>query len=453
MFDSSEKVHIVGVGGSGMSALATILLQRNISVSGSDLRDSVTLDRLRAEGAEIYLGHKAEHVDGATIVAYSSAIAKNNPEILYGVSKGLRVLSRAELLSEVVSDQSAVLVGGTHGKTTTTSMLSLILLNAEFDPSYLVGGELNEVGTSGRSGGGRYFVVEADESDGTFLRITPHLSVLTNVEVDHLEHFGSIERLHSDFRSFVEASETPAVVCVDDEGVRKVTEGLSVLSYGTSNDAHLRIRNLALAPHLTTFELFVGTKRLGQIDLSVPGVHNALNATAAVGAAMQLGVEFESAARSLSRYLGVARRFQLKRVRDGVRYVDDYAHLPTEITATLQSARQVSPKRVVAVFQPHRFSRTKILGRELGEALGAADLVVVTEVYGAGEDPIPGVSAESVFEGARSVLGEKVTYEPRRSELARTVKALLQPGDLCLSLGAGDISLLESEISALEGSI
>ncbi len=450
LFDGSDKVHIVGIGGSGMSALATILLQRKIPVSGSDLRDSVVLDRLRAGGATVYIGHRSEQVGDASVVAYSSAIAKTNPEILFAKEHGLKVLSRAELLKVVVSQQKAILIGGTHGKTTTTSMVSLILLNAEVDPSYLVGGELNEVGASGRSGGGEYFVVEADESDGTFLTLRPYLSVLTNVEVDHLEHFGSVERLRDDFRSFVTASTLPAVVCVDDEGARSISDGVSRLTYGTRDDSDLRIRNLALAPHITTFELFLRGRRLGQIDLPVPGVHNALNATAAIAVSVALGIDFDLAAQSLSRYLGVARRFQLKRVTDGVRFVDDYAHLPTEIRATLQSARQVSPNRVVAVFQPHRYSRTKLLGVELGEALGAADIAVVTGIYGAGEDPIPGVSAESVFEGARAILGDRAIFVPRRSELAKTVKKLLAPGDLCLSLGAGDVSLLESEIALVE---
>lgn len=447
---ADDHIHIVGIGGSGMSALATILLQRSYQVSGSDLRDSNTLTRLRAEGATVYVGHEASHIGDSNVVAYSSAVAKSNPEIVEAQRRSVKVVSRAELLEALVHGHKAVLVGGTHGKTTTTSMISLALLSADIDPSYVVGGELNEIGASARSGEGEYFVVEADESDGTFLALDPYLCVLTNVEPDHLDHFGNVDNLMAEFRRFLVSSKRRPIVCIDDKGARKVSEGLDVLYYGTSDDAELRIRNLALAPHLTTFEVFQGTNRLGQVDLPVPGIHNARNATAAVAAGITMGVEFSAIALSLSRYLGVARRFQLKRTEGGVRFFDDYAHLPAEIAATLQSARQMSPSRVVAVFQPHRYSRTRDQAKELGYALGAADLAVVTEIYGAGELPIPGVSARQVFEAARELLGDRVIYEPHRADVAKTVAGLLTSGDLCISMGAGDIATLENEIALTE---
>lgn len=432
-----------------MSGLATLLLDSGIKVSGSDLKASAVLERLRALGARIEVGHNAQYLGAATVVAYSSAISPSNPELVKAQELGLKILSRADLLVSLAEGSDVVAVAGTHGKTTTTSMAALGLSAAGLDPAYIIGGELNEAGSSARWGSSGIFVIEADESDGTFLRLRPKVGVVTNIEADHLEHYGSIDALKAAFKDFLVSSALPPVVCVDDAGVREVVGEMEVASYGTSDDAVYQIRNLALAPHLTTFELFRSSRRLGQVDLPIPGIHNARNATAALVAALSLGAEFGAVAESLRRFVGVLRRFQHKKSIRGVDFVDDYAHLPAEIRATLQSARQISPRRVVAVFQPHRYSRTKELHRELGEALAGADVVVVTEVYPAGEEAIPGVSGELVYQGALGIRGDGVTYEPHRSDLARMVADILRPGDLCVSMGAGDITLLESEIAEL----
>lgn len=444
-----SKIHIIGFGGSGMSALGTLLLEGGYRVSGSDLKDSAVLDRLRALGATVMIGHDASHVVGADLVAYSTAIRPGNSELSEARRLGLPTLNRADLLLEVIGDERVVAISGTHGKTTTTSMTALAFNAAGLDPSYLIGGELNEAGTSARRGSGGLFVVEADESDGTFLRLKTTLGVLTNVETDHLDYYGTVDALQGAFRRFLAGSEIPPVVCFDDPGARLAAEGVAVSSYGTSDDARFRIRNLALSPTLTTFELFDRSKRLGEVHLPVPGIHNVRNATAAIAAAVAVDAPFERAADALSRFVGVVRRFQHRRVLRGVRFIDDYAHLPTEIAASIAAARQLVPNRVVVAFQPHRYSRTRELHRELGRALGGADLAVVTSIYAAGEDPIPGVSGSLVAEGAREILGDRVVYVGHRAELAEVVALQLHPGDLCITMGAGDITLLEAEISEI----
>lgn len=443
-------VHVVGIGGSGMSGLATLLLERGERVSGSDLKASHVLDRLRALGAEIWIGHSAEHLgEDVTALAYSTAIARSNPEVLQARERGIPVISRADLLVELARGRRVVGVAGTHGKTTTTSMLALSLARVGADPAYLIGGELNEVGSAARWGEG-VFVVEADESDGTFLALEPELAIVTNVEADHLDYYGSFDAILDAFRRYISSSVLAPVVCIDDAGAAAIIDGVDeIASYGTSDLARYRMRNLAISPHLTTFELFEGTHRLGQVDLPIPGIHNARNATAAIVAGLSLGEEFEGLALALSRFVGVQRRFQYKRQLDGVTFVDDYAHLPTEIRATIQSARQVAPSRLVVVFQPHRYTRTRDQATALGEALSSADVVIVTEVYAAGEDPILGVSGQSVFDSAKVSGHAEVIYEPHRSALAGTVKGVIRAGDLCISMGAGDITLLDSEIAEL----
>jgi UDP-N-acetylmuramate--alanine ligase len=439
-------VHIIGIGGSGMSALATVLLDRGAVVSGSDLKDSSVLDRLRARGAAIAIGHDDRAVEGADVVAYSSAIGSRNVEVLGAQARGLTLWTRADLLVALTEGERVAAVAGTHGKTTTTSMLALALAASGLDPSFVVGGELNEAGSSARAGESGIFVVEADESDGTFLRLTPEVAVVTNVEPDHLDYFGDLEALKAAFRRFGMSARRSAVVCFDDDGAREVFQGLEVLSYGLSDEARFRIRNLSLAPHMTSFELFDGRERLGQVDLPIPGIHNVRNATAALIAGMEVGASLEQMALSLSRFVGVQRRFQYKRRLGDITVVDDYAHLPTEIRATLQAARQVSSGRVLVVFQPHRYSRTAQLATELGEALEGADCIVVANVYGAGEDPVPGISGALVADAARVRRGDAVTYVEHRAELAVAVRALLQPGDLVLSMGAGDVTLLDQEL-------
>ncbi|ACU54175.1 UDP-N-acetylmuramate/alanine ligase [Acidimicrobium ferrooxidans DSM 10331] len=445
-----RRVHLVGIGGAGMSALASVLVGRGFVVSGSDLKRGPLVERLEAIGVEVHLGHDARWIDGADVVAASTAIPSSNVELAAARARGVPVLSRAELLAALTAGKQVVAVSGTHGKTTTTAMIAQALQAADLAPSWVIGAELNEAGASGHAGIGSLFVVEADESDATFLAVDRHLAVATNLEPDHLDHYGSFDALVASFEAFVGGSALAPVICVDDPRLAALApEG--ALTYGVAEAARLQIRNPVLTPTHSAFECFLDHRRLGSIELGVLGMHNVRNGAAAVAAALSVGAPFDAVALALRRYVGVARRFQFKRELRGARIIDDYAHLPGEITATLQAARQLGSGRIVVVFQPHRYSRTKLLGVELGRALGDADEVVVTDVYAAGEEPIPGVSGEVVWRAAAERLGERAHWVADRGALAAFVASVVRPGDVVLTMGAGDVTMVDSELEDLLG--
>ncbi|MCL5973332.1 UDP-N-acetylmuramate--L-alanine ligase [Ferrimicrobium sp.] len=446
LVDHVHQVHIVGIGGAGMSALASLLLESGRRVTGSDLKESAVLERLRLLGAQVYIGHAPSYVEGADLVAYSSAIAGTNVELVAARAAGIPTATRAQLLVALTEGRQLIAVSGTHGKTTTTSMIGLSLAQAGYSPSYVIGAELNEAGASGHFGTSNVMVVEADESDGTFLELDPSIAVITNVEPDHLDYYGDFDHLRQAFGLFARRSHLPPVLCIEDPFLATIAQEIECRSYGFSEAAVYQIKNVSMSSMSTAFELFEHKRRLGSVELSVLGLHNILNATAAIAAAASVGVALEEIAPSLSRYLGVARRFQHRRVLDSVRIIDDYAHLPSELVSTIAAARQLGARRVVAVFQPHRYSRTHSIARELGEALAGADVAVVTDVYAAGEDPIPGVSGALVYEAAREILGDRAHYCASRHELASVVRGLLEPDDVCLTLGAGDITMLDTEL-------
>jgi UDP-N-acetylmuramate--alanine ligase len=443
---ASSRVHLVGIGGSGMSALAQILLERGYPVSGSDLRGGRTCAVLEAMGAVVHLGHDAAHVDGAGTVAVSTAIPASNPEVVRATELGMPVLRRAELLAALMTGYRQVLVAGTHGKTTTTSMLTVGLQAAGLDPSFAIGGALHEAGTSAHHGSGDLFVAEADESDRSFLVYSPDCAVVTNVELDHPDHFASLDEVHAAFAGFLECRtpDAPAIVCADDVGSLRLGEQAAgpVLTYGTADGTDLRISDRERSSAGTRFRLHDRGEDLGWFEVAVLGTHNVLNATAAVAAGLWAGAHLDSLRAGLARFGGAQRRFQRLGEAAGVTVIDDYAHHPTELVATLDAARQARfPGKVVAVFQPHRYSRTAMLGAELGRALAGADTVIVTDVYGAGEDPVPGVTGGLVADAARTQNGEvHLAHSP--GELLDLLSDLAEPGDVVLTLGAGDITEL-----------
>lgn len=432
-----ERVHLVGIGGAGMSAIARILAQRGHVVSGSDLHEGRAVTALRALGVRIGVGHDPAHVGDADVVVISTAVPETNPEVVAARSEGIAVVARADLLADILADDRAVLVAGTHGKTTTTSMVVVALHAAGIDPTFAIGGELNEAGTNAHAGSDRVAVAEADESDRSFLAYEPDIAIVTNVELDHPEVYGDLEDVLDAFVAFL-ARRRPgghAVVCIDDPGARVLLGRIEgpVTTYGTAADADVRI----VERDGTTQVHVAGTSH--PIDLAVPGDHNLLNAAAAVATAHLLGAPIEAALEGLSRFRGAARRFQHLGEVDGVRVVDDYAHHPTELRATLAAARTLEPGRVICVVQPHRYSRTATLGEELGRAAAGADLVVVTEVYGAGEDPVPGVNGLLVARAAEAA-GARVRHEPHLASVADALADEVRPGDLVLVTGAGDVS-------------
>lgn len=442
-----RRVHVVGVGGAGMSAIAEVLAGMGHIVSGSDLKPSANLDRLRALGLDVHVGHLADHVGDVDAVAISTAVPANNTEVLAARRRGIRVLRRAEVLSAIVATRRTVAVAGTHGKTTTASMLALVLARAGLHPSFIIGGEVNEIGTGAAWDSGEWFVVEADESDGTFLELTPEVAVLTNVEPDHLEHYGSLDALVAAFDRFLAAAGGPRVVSADDPTATPLGRARGAITYGLAGDADYRMVGLELARTGSRFVLEHAGTALGELRLPVPGRHNAQNAAAAVVTAILLGVPLGLAADAVARYGGVARRFQFRGEHDGVTYIDDYAHLPGEVRAALAAARDGRWRRIVCVFQPHRYSRIAELWRDFGPAFDDADLLVVTDVYGAGEPPRPGVSGKLIVNAVvEHDPSASVAWLPRRSDVLTYLRRRLRPGDVCLTLGAGDLTSIPDEL-------
>jgi UDP-N-acetylmuramate--alanine ligase len=448
--DSLGRVHLMGVGGAGMSGIARLLLARGLSVSGCDAKDSPVLDPLRSLGIHVDVGHDPAHVDGADTVVVSSAIRVTNPELLAARERGRLVLLRGAALASLMADRHGLAVAGTHGKTTTTSMLTVAIQAAGRDPSYAIGGDLDLPGSNAHHGSGEFFVAEADESDRSFLLLSPRGAIVTNVEVDHLDNYGEPAAVHRAFAEFVERVEPGGQLLLgaDDPGSRALLavgrdRGLRVSTFGLAADADLRIADLALHQAGSTFDLVVAGERLGQVSLRVPAPFNAVNAAGALGLGLAVGLPFDDLVRGLAGFAGARRRFELKGTEAGVRVYDDYAHHPTEVaTGALAAARGVVGEgRVIAVFQPHLFTRTRAFAAEFGRALAAADLVVVMDVYPAREDPIPGVTGEIVA-AAVPLPPDRVRFEPDAAAVPDLVAGLARPGDVVVTIGAGDVTAI-----------
>ena len=440
-------VHVVGVGGAGMRAIATVLASMGHTVTGSDLKESPGLERLRSLGVTVVVGHRAENVGPADVLTYSTAVPPANPEIVAARQRGIPVLRRADMLAAIAATRRTVAVAGTHDKTTTSSMLALVLGQAGLRPSFIVGGELNEIGTGAVWDEGEWLVVEADESDGTFLELPAEAAVVTSVEPDHLEHYGTFDAVVAAFDRFLAGTTGPRVVCADDPEAHRLARSRGATTYGTSEDADYRMVDVRRGRSGVRFVLQHGGTPLGEVALPVPGLHNARNAAAAVVAGVLVGAAFEAGVRALARYGGVARRFQFRGERDGVTFVDEYAHLPTEVRAALAAARDGGWRRVVAVFQPHRFTRTAALWADFADAFADADVVVVTDVYPAGERPRPGVSGKLVVNAVLDAHPTTpVAYLPNRQDWAPYLSRILRPGDVCVTMGAGDLTVLADEV-------
>ncbi|MBB4915844.1 UDP-N-acetylmuramate--L-alanine ligase [Streptosporangium saharense] len=441
------RVHFIGIGGAGMSGIARILLKRGVPVSGSDSRGSELVNELRELGGRIHIGHAASHIKNVDTVVVSTAIRDSNPELGEALRQGLRVIPRAAALASVMAGRTGIAVAGTHGKTTTTSMLTVALQKCGADPSYCVGGQLVTTGLGADEGAGGVFVAEADESDGSFLMLAPDIAVVTNVEPDHLDNYGDPRAVYDSFARFAERIGQTLIACADDPGSAALipiarARGLKVTTYGEAEGADLRITEI-VPDGLGVCFTVVGH---GEVRLSVPGRHNALNAAAAVAVAAELGVSFDEIRDGLAAFTGAKRRFEAKGEAGGVAVFDSYAHHPTELAADLRAARDVVASfsgsgRVIAVFQPHLYSRTRFFADEFGVALGLADEAVVLDVYGAREDPEPGVSGAMVADRV-PLPGERVVYAPQRESVPALVAGRARPGDIVLTMGAGDVTEL-----------
>ena len=448
---TSQRLHVVGVGGPGMSAIAIVLAEMGHDVSGSDIRERPVLDRLRADGVAVAVGHSRALVHGCDAVTYSTAVPPNNVELDQATRDDIPVLRRAGMLASICAQARSLAVAGTHGKTTTSSMLMLILAEAGLRPSFVIGGDVTDMGTGGQWTGGEWFVVEADESDGTHLELPLHGAILTNVEVDHLDHYGSIEAIEASFDQFLRQVTGPTVVCADDPVCRRLATEHGSITYGLHEDADVRAVDLQPSHGSYTFVVERGGDRLGEVALPLRGVHNVQNATGAVALAMAVGVGFDHCVRALARFGGVARRFDIRARDGGATFVDDYGHLPSEIDAVLAAARDSGDgwRRVVVVFQPNRYNRMATMSPEYRDAFRQADLVVLTDIYSSGTTPIPGVTGKLVVNAVLDAHPDaRVVWLPRRTDLVDYLARTVRDGDVCISMGCGDIATLPEEVVA-----
>ena len=456
-----HHVHFVGIGGIGMSAIARVLLGLGITVSGSDLKMNGTLEKLRSLGATVTLGHASENIKGADAVVISSAIPPDNPEVIAAQRAGISVMQRAEMLAEIMADKRSIAVSGTHGKTTTTSMVASVLDAGGLAPTVLIGGEVNDLGANARLGAGDIVVAEADESDASFLRLQPTCAVVTNIENDHLGYYRDVEHLIETFSAFIErvpadgcivaSADCPAV----GELLRRFHQSPSLLgdptiiTIGFDATSDLRAVNVELADFGSSFVPHAGRNALGEIALRVPGRINISNALSAIAVGLRFGVTFDAIARALARFRGVARRFQVLYDSQSLLVVDDYAHHPTAVQETIAAARAYWPGRIVVAFQPHRYSRTAYLMRDFARALMRADEIVVADIYPAGELPLPGVRAESIVAFIHDLDAEKrATHLPKPADILAYLQRTIKSGDLILTLGAGDIGGVAHELAA-----
>jgi UDP-N-acetylmuramate--alanine ligase len=439
-----RTVHLIGIGGAGMRNLARLFLARGVDVSGSDLKDSDGLRELAAEGARVRIGHDADALGDPDAVVISSAIAEGNPELAAARARGLAVWARQQAIAAFAADRRSIAVAGTTGKTTTTSMIATVLEQAGLDPTYLIGGDLNESGSGARAGEGDLFLFEADESDGSFLLTDPAIGVVTNVEVDHVDFYpGGEDELRMAFAEFC-ARSGQVVACTDDEGAGEALRlaGVQATGYGVGKDADVRLVVESPGPGGAHGTLVIEGVTV-PLSLRVDGSHNLLDAAAAIAVGRLVGVPAADAAHALSSFGGIRRRFEHRGSTRGAEFYDDYAHVPTELAVTLGVARARGPRRLVAVFQPHRYSRTQALWRELGASLIEADLIVVTDVYGANQTPIPGVTGALVVDGVRRAGPEReVVYAPHGEDAISFLTREVHEGDLVITLGCGDVWML-----------
>jgi UDP-N-acetylmuramate--alanine ligase len=450
MFKRFKHVHFVGIGGIGMSGIAEVLLNLGYKVTGSDLRTTPITDRLERRGATIYPQHAAENIRGAHVVVTSSAVHPDNPEILEANRHKIPVIARAEMLAELARLKYSIAVAGTHGKTTTTSMVATILDRAGLDPTVVVGGLLNTIGSNARLGKGDFIVLEADESDRSFLLLSPTIAVVTNIEADHLDNYRDIEDIQSAFLSFI--NKVPfygsAILCVDDPVVQSLIPQVKrrIVTYGTAVTADVCITDLRLDGLVSNFKLRFNGGHTQEFQLNVPGMHNVLNAAAAFAAARDMGVEPGVIAAALETFKGVDRRFQIKS-RGGISVIDDYAHHPTEIRATLSAAKSGNFQRIFAVFQPHRFTRTFHLFDDFARAFNLADVVLILDIYPAGETPIEGITTPALIEKIKSFGHKSAHYAPNFEMIESYVDSNVQPGDAIVVMGAGSVTKLADSLS------
>lgn len=435
------RIHFIGIGGAGMSALATICIAKGDEVSGSDISENEAINRLRSMGAKIYKNHSSQNISGAELVVYSSAIHQDNPELMAAKQQGIPILKRGELLAKLMEEKKGIVVAGTHGKTTTSSLISIMLERNHLDPTFIIGGEVNDIGGNAKLGRGEFFVAETDESDGSFLFLKPWIAVITNIDSDHLDFYGSMEGLVKAFVEFFNRvrEDGHIVVCYDDPRLREMKFPRSIISYGLSKNAELWANNICVSPCGSSCRVYHGDEELFDLNLKLTGKENVSNALAAIAVGIILGLNPEGIKRSLEDFRGVHRRLERIGAFNDVLIFDDYAHHPTEISVTLRTLREAYPqRRLLCIFQPHRFTRTKILHKELAKSLTEADILFLTDIYPAGEKPIENVSSKLILDDLTD-LGKEVIYIEDLEAIPDYVLKIIEPGDIVITIGAGNI--------------
>ncbi len=443
MFRKIQKLHFIGIGGIGMSGIAELLLNLGYEVSGSDLKRSPATNRLKALGGRIHIGHRTENIRGANVVIISSAVRPDNIEVIEAKKQQIPVIPRAEMLAELMRLKYSVAVAGSHGKTTATSMIATVLVEGGLDPTAVIGGRLNAFGSNAKLGKGDFLVAEADESDGSFLKLSPTIAIVTNIDREHLDHYANLKEIQEAFTLFV--NKVPfygaAVLCIDDPGVQTLIPTITrrIATYGISNSADLVASDIQFIDFGSSCRIQYKGKSLGILRLGIPGEHGILNALAAVAVGIELEIPFGKIAAALASFQNADRRFQIKGMKRNILVVDDYGHHPTEIIATLSAARHACGRRIVAVFQPHRYTRIRALAEDFSRSFHHADILLVLPIYAAGEESIPGVTAERLADQIKKLGHRDVHYAANFSGARKILDDVLQDGDLLLTLGAGDV--------------
>jgi UDP-N-acetylmuramate--alanine ligase len=438
-----RNIHFVGIGGIGMSGIAEVLLNLGYRISGSDMKETEVTRRLQALGCKIDYGHQRENVKEADVLVVSSAIRPNNPEIEVAEERLIPIIPRAEMLAELMRMKVGIAIAGTHGKTTTTSLIATVLGAAGLDPTVVIGGRLNSIGSNAKLGQGEFLVAEADESDGSFLKLMPTIAVVTNIDPEHLDYYKGIEEIKEAFLHFL--NKIPffglAVLCLDHPNVQSLLPRLKkrFTTYGLTTQADFQAGEIEFDGLSTAFDVLYQRKKIGRLRIRMPGLHNVYNALAAVATAFELDIPFQVVQEALEDFGGIQRRFQVKEEKKGILIVDDYGHHPVEIMATLKAAKTGWKRRIIAVFQPHRYTRTQALFQDFLAAFYDADVLILTDIYAAGEERIEGVEAKALFEGIREYGHKDVTYIPDKKEIVAHLLRIMVPGDMVITLGAGDI--------------
>lgn len=452
MFRKIQHIHLVGIGGSGMNGIAEVLLNLGYKVSGSDMNETDVIQRLRNAGGHITIGHSSSNIKGAQVVVISSAVSAHNIEVVAARSASIPVIQRAEMLAELMRLKYGIAIAGAHGKTTTTSMISSILASAGLDPTVVIGGKLNSLGSNAKLGQSEFLVAEADESDGSFLKLSPTIAIVTNIDAEHLDYYHDIETIRKTFLNFI--NKVPfygvSILCADDANIRSILHAVEkrYITYGINNRADITVADIEMMSGRSKFRVLYNGMDMGKFELSLPGIHNISNALSGIGVAVELDINIDEVKKALRDFSGVERRFQIVGKIDpqDILVVDDYGHHPTEIKATLSAAKAGWGRRTVVLFQPHRYTRTRDLMNEFAVAFGNADLLVVTDIYPAGEKPIEGVSAEKLFNTIIEHGHKNVLFVPDKKTIPEKVKELMRPGDMVITLGAGDIWKVGREI-------